>query len=92
MWISVKDRLPDGNEESDDMLCYASKWGEGEIGHKYIGYYDQSKKAWMYEHFGDFVEYDNNADYWSTTHWQPLPEDPIFPIGRYAKRELKTKI
>ena len=60
-WISVKDRLP--NDEEDYLIIYLG-WDDL-IFHKVL-YYCKTEKVW----------YDNNMDEYIVTHWQPLPEPP----------------
>ena len=59
-WVSVEDRLPDGDVAS--VLIYTNKGGVSE------GQYYPSIKSW--ERFRWSVE---NAD---VTHWKPLPAPP----------------
>lgn len=67
-WIDVKDNLPDPEDERE-ILCFASKFGEGIYGACHIGWYDYNKKAWMYYNFNKETEYEDNPDYWWVTHW-----------------------
>ena len=59
-WVSVEDRLPDGDVAS--VLIYTNRGGVSE------GQYYPSIKSW--KQFRWSVE---NAD---VTHWKPLPEPP----------------
>ena len=60
-WISVKDRLPEG-----ECIAYSSKFGEMMMG--FIGETDESDTSYCC---------DSNTEWLGdVTHWMPLPEPP----------------
>lgn len=62
-WISVKDRLPDG-----ECIAYSTKWFEMIIG--YVYKYKATASDTGYE-----AESENEV-LRDVTHWMPLPEPP----------------
>ena len=64
-WISVKDRMPDHNNE---VLVYAPELDI--IGPELIGNYFDDDETWTAY---DFHETNMNA---KVTHWMPLPNPP----------------
>lgn len=66
-WISVKDKLPEINDEgySDDVLCY------GKVEPHIEGYYCFIASRY-YDKFLDI----NAERCFKVTHWQPLPQPP----------------
>lgn len=64
-WISVKDRLPDGQEE---VLVYMPMYGST-MQVKFLTDVDPERKTWFCAHWTT-----NNFD--EITHWMPLPQPP----------------
>lgn len=62
-WISVKDRLPCGADESEWVLVYA----DGAI--NCMGYTNRGFSDWTYAKAHNIAIDD-------ITHWMPLPEPP----------------
>ncbi len=77
-WISVEDRLPEG----DDMVIYvASPYSEDGVE---VGWYD-SLKGWtngLWRWESDLATDLIDA---GVTHWQPLPPPP--PHARHGRKE-----
>jgi len=65
-WISVKDRLPDGALEVEDVLTFSL----GNIDSFYfsVGYWDGYK-------------WENLSHHFEPTHWMPLPAPPADTDG-----------
>ena len=72
-WISIKDRLPDNEDE--EYLCVSAKFGgrDDYWEYSYIIILGYENGKWLDD---DNREHNNNADYHWITHWMPLPEYP----------------
>ena len=66
-WISVKDRLPEGEE--DVLVCLTSK--ELVVG-AFVETPISDDRLWMLSHGEDFYAFSSCG----VTHWMPLPEPP----------------
>lgn len=70
-WISVKDKLPEINNEgkSEEVLCYGKE--ESHIEDNYFFSADMYK-----DDFGYIFYNINGEECFKVTHWQPLPKPP----------------
>lgn len=69
-WVSVEDRLPEMNpDNADDVLIVMAKFG-ARYPYIKLGWYNTETKKWEDE---DSQDLNNNPDYFTVTHWQPLP-------------------
>ena len=74
-WISVKDRLP---EIEDDVDVYMCKFGDVKgAGASYIGFLTKDKKWTIADTVDGIIkDADNNSQYWVVTHWKERPQSP----------------
>lgn len=71
-WVSVKDRLP---EQEENVLICEHKFGVRYPG-IYIGYIDHLNKWMFFGEDGEKAYWIHNPDYYTITHWMPLPSPP----------------
>ena len=80
-WISVKDRLPEGDgviycgslEESAEVIIYGHGCGYSGCG---VGSYIRDRITPEDSGWNGVMQGDFDADRWIITHWMPLPEPP----------------
>jgi len=69
-WISVDDRLPVVNEESqssDEVLIYCRLFDQPQ-GCIYVGFHSHNPSGWWND--------EGTVELFNITHWQPLPTPP----------------
>ena len=77
-WISVKDKLPDQNEQSE-VVFYKKPyewWAGVYTPENFLGI--NKRKFEYHQHWGDDEYYEVE----NVTHWMPLPQPP------FKKREI----
>lgn len=83
-WISVEDRLPD---LAEDVFVCVHKCNT-RYPDTLIGYVNDVTKKWDVVTTDGLIEdFNNNPDYYSVTHWQPLPKPPVVTKNQMTSKE-----
>jgi hypothetical protein len=92
-WISVKDKLPDGEYS---VLLVTCKFGNIERFNQYqLGYYCpfDKKPHWELDDAPIGIDFEDNPDYIQVTHWMPLPKLPTVEnaLNTEIKQDIKVE-